>query len=87
MPSYPFLSPSTRYYKKKIYVHIMKKTRKTVRWTDQITKDLRSCHVSANDTSNRAKWRLWTRKADPHHKMGIIMLRREMEVYKYVIVK
>ncbi|KAL4721200.1 hypothetical protein ACJJTC_016440 [Scirpophaga incertulas] len=39
--------------------------RPKTRWTDVVRKDLQSCNVSEEDTSDRAKWRRKTRKADP----------------------
>lgn len=50
-----------------------------MRCTDHITKDLRSCHVSEKDTSNRAKRRLSTRKTDSTIKKIIMMLRRKRQ--------
>ncbi|KAL4719250.1 hypothetical protein ACJJTC_018730 [Scirpophaga incertulas] len=39
--------------------------RPKTRLTDVVRKDLQSCNVSEEDTSDRAKWRRKTRKADP----------------------
>lgn len=35
------------------------------RWLDVVKKDMSSCEVTESDTSNRAKWKDKTRKADP----------------------
>ncbi|KAJ2943370.1 hypothetical protein O0L34_g12180 [Tuta absoluta] len=44
---------------------IRRRGRPKTRWLDVIRKDMSSCDVTEEDTSNRAKWREKTRKADP----------------------
>ncbi|XP_049886259.1 uncharacterized protein LOC126380707 [Pectinophora gossypiella] len=39
--------------------------RPKTRWADVVKKDLCMCNVSENDTSDRAKWKRSTKKADP----------------------
>lgn len=45
-----------------------KQGRPKMKWTDRIAKDLTSCHVSENDTSDRAKSMENSRKADNNAK-------------------
>lgn len=44
---------------------VRRRGRPKTRWLDVVRKDLSSCGVTESDTSNRAKWKEKTKKADP----------------------
>lgn len=55
------------------------KVERNLRWTNHIAKNLRSCHVSKNDTLNRAKWRQNTCKETRPSERNNIAQGRERE--------